>query len=82
MNEFSIFSFEKIINKIWIIKFEILCNVQMKYGLNKIKIKLFTQQMGWLGGKGASSLKSKDQISQMTCIVFNIGILIKYSIPT
>jgi hypothetical protein len=24
----------------------------MKYGLNKINIILFTQQMGWLGGKG------------------------------
>jgi hypothetical protein len=23
----------------------------MKYGLNKINTKLFTQQMGWLGGK-------------------------------
>jgi hypothetical protein len=22
----------------------------MKYGLNKIKIKLFTQEVGWLGG--------------------------------
>jgi hypothetical protein len=24
----------------------------MKYGLNKIKIKLFTQQIKWCGGKG------------------------------
>jgi hypothetical protein len=24
----------------------------MKYGLNRIKIRLFTQQVGWLGGKG------------------------------
>jgi hypothetical protein len=24
----------------------------MKYGLNKIKIRLFTQQVGQLGGKG------------------------------
>jgi hypothetical protein len=23
----------------------------MKYGLNKINIKCFTQQVGWLGGK-------------------------------
>jgi hypothetical protein len=23
----------------------------MKYGLNKIKIKLFTQQLSWFGGK-------------------------------
>ncbi len=51
MNKFSIFSFRKIINKIWIIKFEALCHVLMKYGLNKIKIKLFIQQMGWVGGK-------------------------------
>jgi hypothetical protein len=27
MNKFSIFSFGQIINKIWIIKFEVLCNV-------------------------------------------------------
>jgi hypothetical protein len=24
----------------------------MKYGLNRTNIKLFTQQMGWLGDKG------------------------------
>jgi hypothetical protein len=24
----------------------------MKYGLNRINIKLFTQQVRWLGGKG------------------------------
>jgi hypothetical protein len=24
----------------------------MKYGVNKINIILFTQQVGWLGGKG------------------------------
>jgi hypothetical protein len=24
----------------------------MKYGLSKINIRLFTQQVGWLGGKG------------------------------
>jgi hypothetical protein len=24
----------------------------MKYGLNKINIRLFTQQVRWLGGKG------------------------------
>jgi len=34
------------------IKLEVLCNVQMKYGLNRIKIKLFTQQVRWLGPKG------------------------------
>ncbi len=33
------------------IKFEVLCNVQMKYGLNRMKIKLFTQQLGLLDGK-------------------------------
>ncbi len=33
--------------------FELLCNVEMKYCLNRINIKLFTQQMQWLGGKGA-----------------------------
>ncbi len=49
---FQFFSFGQIINKIWIIKFEDLCNVSMKYGINKIKIRLFTQQVGWLGGKG------------------------------
>jgi len=42
MNNFIFFSFEKIINKILIIKSEILCNVQMKYGLNRINIRLFT----------------------------------------
>jgi hypothetical protein len=52
MNKFSIFSFEKFINKTWIIKFEILWNVQMKYGLNIIIMILFTQQVGRLGGKG------------------------------
>jgi hypothetical protein len=52
MNKVSIFSLGKFINKICIIKFEVLCNVQMNYGLNKINIKLFTQQGGWFGGKG------------------------------
>jgi len=32
--------------------FEVLCNVEMKYGLNRISIKIFTQQVWWLGGKG------------------------------
>jgi hypothetical protein len=35
MNKFSIFSFGQIINKIWIIKFEVLCNVEMNYVMNK-----------------------------------------------
>jgi hypothetical protein len=33
------------------VKFEVLCNVEMKYGLNKINVRLFTQQVRWLGGK-------------------------------
>jgi len=38
-------------SKISIIKFEVLCNVEMNYGLNKTNIKLFTQLVGWFGGK-------------------------------
>jgi len=53
----------------------------MKYGLNKTNIKLFTPQLGWFGGK-KTSLGYKDQISQMTFVMVNIGILIEYSIPT
>jgi hypothetical protein len=49
---FQFFSFGIIIGKIQIIKFEVLCNVEMKYGLNRINIRLFTQQARWLGGKG------------------------------
>ncbi len=37
------FSFGQFIHKISIIKFQVVCNVKMKYGLNKINIKLFTQ---------------------------------------
>jgi len=33
------------------IKFEMLCDVKMKYGLNKTNIKLFTPQLGWFNGK-------------------------------
>jgi len=51
MDKFSIFSFGQIMNEIWMIKFEVLCNVQMKYGLNKMKIRLCTRQLGWLDGK-------------------------------
>ncbi len=51
MNKISIFSFGQIINKIRIIKFENLCNVLMKYGLNRINIKLFAQQAEWIGCK-------------------------------
>jgi len=56
----------------------------MKYGLNKINIRLFIEQVGWLGGNGVEFRPwgSKDQTSQMTCVVVNIGILIEYSIPT
>jgi len=28
----------------------------MKFGLNRINITLFTQQMGWLGGKNMNSI--------------------------
>jgi hypothetical protein len=52
MDNFFIFSFGQIINNIWMIKFEVFCNVQMKYGLNRINTKVFTQQVGWFGGKG------------------------------
>jgi len=39
----------------------------MKYGVNRIKIRLFTQCVGWLGGKRIiPSLGSKDETSQMT----------------
>ncbi len=56
---------------------EVLCNVEMKYGLNKINIKLFTQQAAWVGGKGVKlhPWSPKDQTLQMTCVVVNIGIL-------
>jgi hypothetical protein len=49
----------------------------MKYGLNKINIKLFTQQAAWVGGKGVKlhPWSPKDQTLQMTCVVVNIGIL-------
>jgi hypothetical protein len=42
----------------------------MKYGLNKINIILFTQQVGWLDGKGIQfhPWGSKDQTSQMTLL--------------
>jgi hypothetical protein len=41
----------------------------MKYGLNKINIKLFTQQVSGLVVKSSiPSLGSKDQTSQMTLL--------------
>jgi hypothetical protein len=64
------------------IKFEVLCNVQMKYGLNKMKIRLFTHQWDGLMVKELNSIfGSKDQILQLTFIMVNIRILIKYFIP-
>jgi len=52
----------------------------MKYGLNKMNTKLFTQQVVWCGGNWVEfpSLGSKDQASQMTFVVVNDEILIKY----
>jgi hypothetical protein len=56
----------------------------MKYCLNIIKSKLFTQQVGWFGGKGVElhlwALKSN--FTNEKYVVVNIGILIKYFIPT
>jgi hypothetical protein len=51
---------------------------------NKINIRLFTQQVQWLGGNGIElqTWESKDQTIQMTCVVVNVGILIEYFIPT
>jgi hypothetical protein len=51
MNKFFIFSFKQFINKVCIIKFEVLCNFKMKYGLNKINNGSFTKQVRWLGSK-------------------------------
>jgi hypothetical protein len=34
------------------IKSEVLYNVQMKYDVNRINIRIFTQQVGWPSGKG------------------------------
>jgi hypothetical protein len=56
----------------------------MKYGLNIISTKLFTQQVGWFGGKGVDfhPWGFKDQISQMTFIVINIKISKEYFLPS
>jgi hypothetical protein len=56
----------------------------MKYGLNIINTKLFTQQVGWFGGKGIDfhSWEFEDQISKMTFIVISIKILKEYFLPT
>jgi len=49
----------------------------MKYGFSRINIRLFTQQVGWLGSKKIEfhPWGPKNQTSQMTCIVVNIEIL-------
>jgi hypothetical protein len=54
----------------------------MKYGVNKINTNLFTQQMGWLSGKGIQ-FHPWVQGSNFTNDIFvvNNGILTKYSIP-
>ncbi len=46
--------------------------------------KFFQQQMEWLGDKGIDlhPWGFKDQSSQMTWVVVNIGMLTKYSLPT
>jgi hypothetical protein len=56
----------------------------MKYGLNKINIRLFTQQVWWFGGNRVEfqTWESKYQTLQMTCVVVNVGILTEYFIPT
>jgi hypothetical protein len=46
MNNFLVFSFGQIIHKIWMIKFEVLHNPQMKDDVNRINIRLFTEQVG------------------------------------
>ncbi len=56
----------------------------MKYGINRINIRLFSQQAEWLGGKRVElhPWGSKNQTLQMTYVVVKIGILIEYSTPT
>jgi hypothetical protein len=56
----------------------------MKYSWNRLNIRLFTKKNGvaWWEISWIPCLGSKYQISQMTCIVINIGILIKYFVPT
>jgi len=50
----------------------------MKYGINKINTKLFTQQIKWHGGKGVELHPYSPRIK----LVANIGILIEYFVPT
>jgi hypothetical protein len=54
----------------------------MKYGLNKINTKLFTQKVRWLGGKEINSILGV-QGSNFTndIVVGNNEILTEYSIP-
>jgi hypothetical protein len=58
----------------------------MKCGLNKINIKLFTQQMGWLGGKRIELHPWGPRIKlhkwHSLTIVVNNKILTKYSLAT
>jgi hypothetical protein len=52
MNKFSMFSFGQKINKIWIIKLKFCVMFKWSMIYTNVNIKSFTQQMGWLGGKG------------------------------
>jgi hypothetical protein len=48
----SFFHLDNLSIKYELSNLKVLCNVSMKYGLNKINIKLFSQQVGCLGGEG------------------------------
>jgi hypothetical protein len=54
----------------------------MKYGLNKINIRLFRQQVGGSVVKELNSILGVQGLNFTTCIVVNIGILIEYFAPT
>ncbi len=54
----------------------------MKYGLNKINIRLFRQQVGSLVVKELNSILGVQGLNFTTCIVVKIGILIEYFAPT
>jgi hypothetical protein len=55
----------------------------MRYGVNKINTRLFTQQLGWLGVIKEFNSILGVQGSNFTndIVVINDGILIEYSIP-
>jgi len=55
----------------------------MKYGPNKINIRLFTKEMGWVCGKGIelNPLGSNIEFHKWYSFV-NAEILIEYSLPT